>query len=130
MVDIDENALRHALNAKVGESPRAVWKDLVQRWMLFVEKVQRGYPQELGLYDYSNDLSVRDIIERVLDSVSTTGRQELLSEVDRADELFRRSTIRIESPVVPYAEKEQWWRWRLPPVRGADFEADLKDLIG
>ena len=52
-----------------------------------MESVAAGY--RLTIYDYTNDVMVRDEIERILESVSPERRRELEGELEGVDELFR-----------------------------------------
>jgi hypothetical protein len=70
-------------------------------------------------YEFTNDLSVRDAIEIVLDSVSEPERTRIMNRVAPIDERYRRTQVgsdfflgsRAQSR---YPEAKYWWYYGLP----------------
>jgi hypothetical protein len=52
----------------------------------FVIKVERGY--QLSIYDFTHDLSIRDLLEQVKEAVPVRFRQELGVEIELWDKRF------------------------------------------
>lgn len=90
-----------------------------------MESVVAGY--RLTIYDYTNDVMVRDEIERLLESVSPERRSQLEAGLQEVDELFRSATREVGAPV-----NEQngagWWWYRVPFEAGEELARDLDQM--
>ncbi|MFG1912406.1 hypothetical protein [Kribbella sp. NPDC048928] len=96
---------------------------LVDQWRSFVQWCEEGYGQDI--YEYENDLSVRETVERVLRSERLQRFDQMVwvrEQVAEADERFRRllsdEKVRSQGP---------WWKVRLPRIAGAVLAADVRD---
>ena len=63
---------------------------LYQRWRDFVTEVERGY--DATIYDYTNDLSVRDMFEEILGRVGIPRAQKLITALQPWDVRFDQAT--------------------------------------
>lgn len=101
---------------------------LIQQWLYFVREVQRGY--DLSIYEYTNDLTVRDILQDILEKISTDGRVAIISRLQPIDETFRASTMEIQKPLLAIpVPSERWW-WYRAPIKGFDkFENEIGSQI-
>jgi hypothetical protein len=99
--------------------------ELIRRWARVVESVAAGY--RLTIYDYTNDVMVRDEIGRLLASVSPERRSELEAELDRADDLFRGAMRKVDAPVNKQ-DGAGWWWYRVPLEAGEELERDLDQM--
>ena len=87
----------------------------------------------LTLYDWVNDLDLRDIIAGALDVAPEHERDEVGDALDRADHTFRAATLPSErSPVTAptavaneYDPARQWWYFRYPAHPGDSMRSDL-----
>lgn len=100
--------------------------DLIDRWAQVVEHVADGYDD--NIYEYLNDLSVRGIIEDLLQDESLRDVEQMkwvraqVSEIDaRFRSLVLPESVRDDSP---------WWEAHLPAYAGAELVADIKDVYG
>lgn len=108
---------------------RASWDpwQFVDAWEAFVIGVEDGYQGDL--YEYENELSVRDDLQRALRSPALAAcaewgdlRDRILSLDDRL-----RSVLVLGPEVRPNA---LWWWMRLPAVAGDEFAQDARRVFG
>jgi hypothetical protein len=92
---------------------------LLQDWRGFVTAVERGYDD--SIYEYTNDLSVRDRLERVVAGASPGLRAQLEQALAADDARFETATEEAERPLG--ATYTTWW-WRRVPRRLAGELAD------
>ena len=98
---------------------------LLNGWAEFVRQVERGYT--FSIYDYINDLSVRDVLEDVLLSIRDSARTKVRAVLMPLDERFEKATRKIEKPLVPADDSRRWW-FRVPLVLAGELKEDLEAL--
>ena len=98
--------------------------DMLSRWENFVREVERGYND--SIYEYTNDLSVRDRLAALVDGAipSLAGKLErALLPTDRRFEAVTEPAAR------PLSERQgtvaSWWH-RVPCRRVGELAADLE----
>lgn len=101
--------------------------EIVDVWEVMVDEILGGY--EWTLYEYENEISVRDRIESALsnpaaDEYSHWAR--LTYRVDVADMKLRNHLS--QGPEI--RDSGPWWRRRLPPYGGPEFIDDVKRIYG
>jgi len=97
---------------------------LLQKWQYFVVEVQRGYSS--SIYDYTNALSIRDIIQSTINVISKNGQKEILGLLQEADDIFQTSTRQVQNPLLNYAiNHENWWWYRFPKLHTDAIEEDV-----
>jgi hypothetical protein len=107
----DRSGREQSLNAMLG------------RWGDFVTRVERGYDD--SIYEYTNDLSVRDLLERVVQGAGPGLRAKLAGALADGDRRFDAAT---EEAARPLGEsREAWWR-RVPRRRTGELAEDLASL--
>jgi hypothetical protein len=94
---------------------------LLQRWRSFVVQVEQGY--EDSIYEYMNDLSVRDILEEIVLKAPYTLRCKLVELLRAWDERFYDMTREINKPL---AQKSLPWWSRVPKNLSDELGSDLK----
>lgn len=94
-------------------------------WEQLVEVVEAGY--EDNVYEYDNDLAIRDLIEQllqlpVLAEFSESGwfREGVAALDDRMRSELTTEPIRLPG--------RQWWRSHLPVKAGVELADDLKRI--
>jgi len=98
---------------------------LLQRWQDFVVQIERGY--EDSIYEYTNDLSVRDLWEEILRGVPQGLRQELSEWIRPWDERFYKATRSVRRPILSAGRSSlHWWWFRVPKRVGEALGADLR----
>jgi hypothetical protein len=88
---------------------------LIRRWENLVEDVETGY--RFTIDDYTNDLSIREIIDRIADATNPRLKAKLLSLLAPLDERFTEATFVSVKPPFPGALRSRpdaWWYARLP----------------
>jgi hypothetical protein len=98
---------------------------LLERWENFVSEVEEGYDD--SIYEYTNDLSVRDLLQVVVDNCPLALRDKLIGALRIWDERFNKATEESKRPVLPDKERSQaWWWFRVPVKRGSELVNDLQ----
>lgn len=102
---------------------------LLKKWEWFVEVVEQGYDD--SIYEYTNDLSVRDLLESVSVACPPPLRDRLTDTLDAWDDRFRKATVALQKPLMQREGNEQpgWWWVRVPVRLGAELEKDLKEIV-
>jgi hypothetical protein len=108
------------MTADPGPEQRESLGELLRGWSDLVRQVERGY--EFSIYDYTNDLSVRDRLERVVAGASPQ-HQRALADADR-----RFTAATEESPRPLSTSKTSWWWRRVPLRRVGELAEDLESL--
>jgi hypothetical protein len=100
--------------------------DLLSRWQAFVAEVERGYDD--SIYEYTNDLSVRDRLDALVKEASPSLKAKLETAVAPTDQRFMDATDEAGRPLSEAGgELAQWWH-RVPRRRLGELAADLKAL--
>ena len=96
------------------------------RWSAFVSAVERGY--EDSIYEYTNDLSVRDRLESVAGAAGAALRAKLHDALADDDRRFEAATEEAARPLGELADDApSWWR-RMPRRRVGELAEDLDSL--
>ena len=96
---------------------------MLRRWSDLVTAVERGYDD--SIYEYTNDLSVRDRLERVAAGAGPALSAKLRDAFADDD---RRFTDATEEGGRPLGESAGWWWRRVPRRRVGELAEDLKAL--
>ncbi|HLC16195.1 MAG TPA: hypothetical protein VJL89_08215, partial [Thermodesulfovibrionia bacterium] len=76
----EDNTIETILNSLSNQAIRKLsLNTLLQNWYRFVVEVERGYND--SIYEYTNDLSNRDLIENILLSVQPSLHARLLKAI-------------------------------------------------
>ena len=95
-------------------------------WRSFVTAVERGYDD--SIYEYTNDLSVRDRLERVAAGAGPVLRAKLHGALAEDDRRFAPATQEAGRALGEFAqEAPSWWR-RVPRRRVGELAEDLAAL--
>lgn len=92
------------------------------KWAECVGEVEAGY--ECSIYDYTNDVDVRDLLHRLVVEAPTSLRVELERVIKPFDDRFRAATEPARKPLRVESDDLWWWQ-RVPTVRDGEFGADL-----
>ena len=98
---------------------------LLQRWDEFVARVERGYGD--SIYEYTNDLGTRDVIQQLLLGVSEPLRRKLIALIKSNDDRFYQATREVNRALTggKNIEERPWW-FRVPRHIGKELENDLR----
>jgi len=99
---------------------------LLSGWRDFVLQVERKYDD--SIYEYLNDLSVRDSLARLVQTLSHEGRDVLTKVIQPLDERFIAATNETSQPLVKLSDGESlaWWYYRVPANPGKELLDDLQ----
>jgi len=106
---------------------------LLDDWSRFVVSVQQGYG--FSLDSYYRDLTVRDLIEEVSESLSMNGRMILSAAIRDTDENFIQVTVDPDNPHSTNRPEMEigWWQFRIPKNPGKTISDEMSksgDIIG
>lgn len=100
---------------------------MLRRWSDFVTQVARGYDD--SIYEYTNDLSVRDRLERVVQGAGPGLRAKLEGGLAEGDRRFEATTEESARPLGEFGEASPpWWWRRVPRPRTGELAEDLESL--
>lgn len=98
------------------------WCALKSSRQTFVRTAERG--DNGSVYEYTNDLSVRDRIQIVLGEVPIEVRALIEPDVVAIDADFGQAT-NLSSVPTPGGPSQGWWWWRIPVVLDDELRVDL-----
>jgi hypothetical protein len=99
---------------------------LIGQWDEFVRAVEHGYDD--SIYEYTNDLAVRDHLEKLISASSSTLAAKLRGAFAPIDERFANATEPAKSPIsAAQGDLPPWWR-RVPKRREGELADDLKSM--
>jgi len=105
-------------------------QSLIDRWADFIRDVARGYT--FTMYDYENDLTIRDHLQRTRVELSSESASVLLLQrVEALDDAYRRVTTFVDAPPWKYSRNKSdlsWWWHRIPNKLVGDLAEDFKNL--
>ena len=99
--------------------------DMLSRLQTFVSAVERGYDD--SIYEYTNDLSVRDRLEAILGDAPSGLRSKLKDAVSPTDRRFMKATEEAATPLAQGEDLGSWWH-RVPRRRVGELDEDLQTL--
>jgi hypothetical protein len=98
---------------------------LIEKWSDFVVRVEQGY--QYSIYEYTNDLSTRDLLEHVVLNAPQPLREKIVAEVRVWDDRFRDTTLEYGKPLVsPVFHELAWWWSRVPKILEGELKTDFQ----
>jgi hypothetical protein len=128
-LDTQEQAELARLLAELAErSGRSDSLDaMLRRWSDLATQVERGYDD--SIYEYTNDLSVRDRLERLVQGAGPGLRARLEGRLAEDDRRFEAATEASARPLGEFGEASPpWWWRRVPRRRAGELAEDLESL--
>ncbi len=98
-------------------------KSLLNSWERFILIIKEGYDD--SIYEYENDLSSRDLLQRIIDESTNPLHDKLIKIIGEMDEDFVKFTIKVNKPIVNIKEGKGWWWCRIPQKMGEELKNDL-----
>jgi hypothetical protein len=119
----EESTVMDSIIAEMGTSMSL--SQMLRRWSSFVREVELGYSE--SIYDYTNELSVRDLIARVLELAPPAVSEKLESHLNPIDERFLGATSESNRPLSlsDATGLSRWW-YRIPIKCGSELAGDLR----
>ncbi|MFC9693328.1 hypothetical protein ACFTSF_32565 [Kribbella sp. NPDC056951] len=99
---------------------------VVGSWRLFVELCEEGYDDNIEEFD--NDLSVRGLIERILQSPTLRGYEQMgwvRAEIEALDARYAALLVDLERRA-----DGGWWERGIPRLAGPELAGDLAARYG
>jgi DsbC/DsbD-like thiol-disulfide interchange protein len=93
------------------------------RWASLAQHVADGFDD--SIYEYSNDLTARTLLGRVMAEAPEPIRAKIIMYVDDIDVQFRSVSREVTAPVQKDKPESEWWFYRVPLNPGAELQADL-----
>jgi hypothetical protein len=128
----DENAqLQEAIRHHVAssQSPSFSVDGQLNKWQGLVNKIRNGYP--LGVYDYTNELSSRNVLEDFAQHLSGSLEIKVRNVMKAIDEAFLDETEESSIILAGTAEssaKLPWWWHRMPKKLEGELKEDIESL--
>lgn len=122
----EETAIRQILSkmSERAKYPISI-ESLLKRWDTFVTQVEKGY--EDSIYDYANDLSVRDLLDKILLGAPQSLRAKLIALLQPLDDRFKQASLEVRRPVVTRDKGAiAFWWFRVPCRPGPELRQDLR----
>lgn len=98
---------------------------LINKWDHFIKKVEEGY--RLTIDDYTNELSIRDLLQEILEVIPNN--TELEKWIEELDNRFIFITKKVDIPLLPLMKRSEigWWWFRIPLKPGLVLARDLQN---
>jgi hypothetical protein len=101
---------------------------LLERWAQFVKAVEIGYDD--SIYEYTNDLGVRDLLEDVINGCAPPLRVRLTDVLNDWDSRFLKATAQWPTSWVQRkGDSPGWWWFRVPLILNSELQNDLEDTL-
>jgi len=114
----EEQTAISAVEARFSERARhpVTLDSLLAEWKQFVSEVEQGYA--LFVYEYLNDLTTRDLVEELLDSVPKSLQKKIAISVQPLDARFKAATEPDDDSRLSryFRVRAKWW-WRRIPTK-------------
>ncbi len=102
--------------------------ELVEQWREFVDVCAEGFSSTI--YDYRNERSVRDLLQKAFDDPVLRGYSELGSIREAVEEIDSRFAEECRAGVAMAREEAPWWHRCVPRKAAGDFADDLRAQFG
>lgn len=115
-----------AMRARARHGPSAHWtvSGMVEDWKELVGQIERGYDEMI--YEYTNDLSVRNLLQELIDALPAGSvRSWIAQEVEATDARYRAATREVNEPIHG-GGNAPWWYWRVPMILVGELRDDLE----
>ncbi|MEV7662798.1 hypothetical protein [Paenarthrobacter sp. NPDC089316] len=96
----------------------------INAWKSFVAGCEEGY--QWSIYEYENELEIRDVIAKVLSASELTAYPELAIFADAIADIDGRFAAVLRSGPSVLPETAFWWNRNLPGHAGPDLVADAE----
>ncbi len=114
---------REAVAAVLGDTPLSA---VVEAWERLVGEIVAGY--QFTIDDYTNDLSARDLAERVRCATPAALSSRITERLGGADARFIAATVPALHPLMRNANPDAFWWTRVPRAPGDELLEDLRSL--
>lgn len=95
---------------------------MLEKWSCLVDEIVEGYV--LTIYDYTNDLTTRQLLQDIGDSLQGALAERFGAAIGTIDERFLAATEPALSPLYKQSAS-MFWIQRVPRVRVGELRDDL-----
>jgi len=99
-------------------------EQLITEWEQLASTLKRCYP--FSIYDYQNDISIRDLLQEIVEQAPSSIREKIIRTISPLDEQFKQLTYEISSPLLEGINPHYWWWYRLPKNAGNELMSTIK----
>jgi hypothetical protein len=96
---------------------------MIEEWAEFVEHCESGY--ELSIFEFTNDRSIRDLLEKVLFHPPFWGLQQIESLRESVEAIDARFRVCSRKDVSFPGNDLRWWRRCVPLCAEGELQVDL-----
>ncbi|MFJ4267898.1 hypothetical protein ACIPY1_15170 [Paenarthrobacter nicotinovorans] len=96
----------------------------IDAWKSFVADCEEGY--QWSIYEYENELEIRDVIDKVLTAPELTAYPELATFAEAIADTDERFAALLRSGPSVLPETASWWNRNLPGQAGPHLVADAE----
>lgn len=131
LTEIEENEIKELLESmEVGSHVKTGGlMYLLKKWGSFVQKSEDGY--SLTYSDYTNDLSTRGIIQRLINNLLDKDlAKKISSYLEPFDKKFKKLLVDTNTEAFPSEGKHEWWFWGIVKNAKGELLEDLTDEKG
>lgn len=100
---------------------------LLEEWAQLVRECEAGY--EWNLYEYHNDLAVRDALARIL-ADPDRAEEERAEVATRLLEIDARFQALLQEGVQVGPEEDPWWHRGVPRYAGCELAGEMREWFG
>jgi hypothetical protein len=113
------------LELKLGSKfPKLIsFESTINKWQLFVNQTKAGYND--CIYEYTNDLSTRGLIQYLIDNTTPFLSNKLLKFVSTTDKEFIENSQENKKSIYGRENSQNWWEMRIPKLLLPELEGDL-----
>ena len=126
----EENEFLEPVLARLSDAAgfRITLTYLLERWVQFVKAVEKGY--EDSIYEYANDLGVRDRLEDVINGCLPPLRVRLTDMLNDWDGRFLNATAQLPTSLVQRkGDSPGWWWYRVPLILSLELQKDIEETL-
>lgn len=101
------------------------FETFIKEWRDFVDQVESGYTMTID--DYTNDLSIRELIDELLQKISAPLKEKVVLLIEPLDEKLKQSTYELRNPLTK-RENPPWYWYRMPKKLVGELKEDKESL--
>ncbi len=130
----NERIKDHLQNYHSESMKNATPNDLLKWWKNVAVRAEKEDDRD----EYLNDLTVREVIQKIIDFIDKDQKDSFLKELEIIDNLFKSNTLELKNPFWVGSgpeKKKDWFYYRVPKYvledmkEGAKYNDFLKDSI-
>lgn len=127
MFNKEESRLLNSIVANFSKRAKhaTTWNfnEFMKEWFDFIAEVEKGYT--MTIYDYTNDLTKRDLLDELLQQVPQDLKNKVIKLVKSSDTSFKNATRILRKPLSS-SEDPPWWWYRLPKKLLGELKEDVE----